>query len=50
MLIIAIVGGGRCNIKNSFAQDYVKKTINIPSNKQLTVHLASGGGFTMKMI
>lgn len=32
-----------------FAQDYVKKTISIPSNKQFTVHLAPGGGFTMKM-
>ena len=49
MLIIAIVVGGRCNIKKLFAQDYVKKTISIPSNKQLTVHLAPGGGFTMKM-
>ena len=49
MLSIAVVGGGRCNITNSFAQDYVKKTISIPSNKQLTVHLAPGGGFTMKI-
>ena len=46
---VAVTGGGRCNIKNSFVQDYVKKTISIPSNKQLTVHLAPGGGFTMKI-
>ena len=42
MLSIAIVGGGRCNITNSFAQDYVKKNHQHPI--QQTAHRASGSG------
>lgn len=30
MLSIAVIGGGRCNITNSFAQDYVKKNHQHP--------------------
>ena len=40
MLSIAVVGGGRCNITNSFAQDYVKKNHQHPI--QQTAHRAPG--------
>lgn len=40
MLSIAVIGGGRCNITNSFAQDYVKKNHQHPI--QQTAHRASG--------
>ena len=40
MLSIAIVGGGRCNITNSFAQDYVKKNHQHPI--QQAAHRAPG--------
>ncbi len=40
MLSIAVVGGGRCNITNSFAQDYVKKNHQHPI--QQAAHRASG--------
>ena len=33
-----------------FAQDYLKKTIQIPQDRKLSVHLAPGGGFTMKIV
>ncbi len=43
MLSIAVIGGGRCNITNSFAQDYVKKNHQHPI--QQTAHRASGSGW-----
>ena len=32
---------------DKFAQDYKKKTLQIPDNGQLPIHLAPGGGFAM---
>ena len=32
---------------DKFAQDYKKKTLQIPENGQLPIHLAPGGGFAM---
>lgn len=32
-----------------FAQDYIKKVIQIPQDRKLTVHLAAGGGYTVKV-
>jgi alpha-glucosidase len=34
---------------NRVARDYKKEIIDIPSDKQLAVDLASGGGFVMKI-
>jgi alpha-glucosidase len=35
---------------NKIASDYLKKTIDIPANRQLTVTLAQGGGYAMKIV
>ena len=35
---------------NRAARDYKKETINIPTNRKLTIDMASGGGFVMKII
>jgi len=35
---------------NRAAQDYKKETITIPANRKLTVNMASGGGFVMKIV
>ena len=35
---------------NKIATDYLKKTIDIPTNHHLTVKMAQGGGFVMKIV
>lgn len=34
---------------DKFAEDYVHETLTVPANGQLKIHLASGGGFTLKL-
>ena len=34
---------------DKFAQDYKKKTLQIPANGQLPIHLAPGGGFALEI-
>jgi len=34
---------------NRIASDYIKETITIPSNRQLSISMAQGGGFAMKI-
>ncbi|MBE9598578.1 glycoside hydrolase family 97 protein [Pedobacter sp. MC2016-24] len=35
---------------NKIASDYQKETIDIPANKKLTIAMAQGGGFAMKIL
>jgi len=52
----AIKAGGRQAVTfgdganaEKFAEDYVKRQITIPQDGKLTVHLAPGGGYTLKI-
>src|SRR5574344_754442 len=35
---------------NKMASDYVRSTIEIPANRQLTVRMAQGGGYVLKIV
>jgi alpha-glucosidase len=35
---------------NKMASDYLKTEIEIPANRQLTINMAQGGGWVMKII